>query len=279
VVASTGRSLPVMYDSANLPPPLYEELIEAFRYRELIAQLIIRDIRVRYKRSVLGIGWSMLNPLLMMIIFTAVFSSLFRFDIPYYSVYILSGTLLWNLFSQGTTIGVHQLLSSGPLVTRIYVPKTIFALAATGSSLINTLLALAPLAIIMLVMGAPLRPSIVWLLPALLLTALFTIGVGLLVSSLAVSFHDVAEVYQVLLSAWYFLTPVFYPLSIIPENSRWWFQLNPMYALLEVFRAPLLDGSAAPLPTWLAAGCASIGLLIVGWLVFARRAHEIPYRL
>lgn len=275
---SRAEQLPV-YDSIRRAPPFWEELVEAWRYRDLIWQLVARDIRLRYKRSALGVAWTMLNPLGMMIVLTVVFSHLFRISLPHYPVYVLSGMLLWNLFAQSTTAAMSQLIWGGPLLSRIYVPRTLFALSAVGTGLVNLVLALVPLSLIMLVTGVPLRPVLIWLPIPILLTAIFTLGAALVLSGLGVSFPDLVDMYQIAISAWYFLTPILYPKTILPEASWWWFNLNPMYHLVEAFRAPVYLGVAPSLQTLITAIMAAVAMFSLGWMIFTARADEIAYRV
>ncbi|MBX5490698.1 MAG: ABC transporter permease [Chloroflexi bacterium] len=268
-----------VYDSARRQDPFWEELIEAWRYRALVAQLVDRDVKLRYKRSILGVAWTMINPLLTMLVLTFVFSHLFRFDVPNYPVYMLSANLLWVFFSQSTTAAMNQLMTGGVLLTRIYVPRTLFGLAAVGTGLVNLVLSLLPMAAIMLITGAPITPAVVWLIPVMVLAALFALGIGLLLSSLAVIFPDVKEMYEALLPAWFFLTPVMYPASILPEGYREWLALNPMVYLVESFRAPLYAGSP-PAPEMLfSAAVAAAVTVVIGWAVFTARADQMAYRL
>lgn len=275
---ASGRT-PDIYDSARRPPAWLEELQAAWRYRDLIVQLVNRDIKARYKRSVLGIVWTMLNPLLTMVILTVVFSEFFRFQVAHYPVYLLSATIMWSFIAQTTTAAMSNLLWGGTLMTRIYVPRTVFAFAAVGTGLVNLLLALIPLLAIALVTGLPLTLSLLWLPLAIVFAAAFALGGGLFMSMLAVRFPDVVDMYQVLLSALYFLTPIMYPKSIVPEQYRWLFNLNPAYHLIEAFRAPIYASFAAGPNTLLAAGLSALVVLLVGWLAFARKADEIPYHL
>lgn len=274
-----SRVMSSIYDTANRPAPLWEELAAAWKYRDLVSQLVSRDLKLRYKRSVLGVVWTMLNPLAMMLVLTLVFSHLFRFTIPYYSVYVLSGMVLWNLFAQSTTSAMSALVWGGPLLSRIYAPRTLFALTAVGTGLANLLISLGPLAAIMAATGVPFRPALVWILAPIILTAVFALGVALLLSTVAISFPDLVEMYQIALSAWYFLTPVLYPIAILPENSRGWLQFNPMYYLVELFRVPIYSGNAFDTRTLLVAVLISVAVLIVGWTVFTARADKIAYRI
>lgn len=268
-----------VYDSAQRPPAFWEELTALWAYRDLVRQLVARDIKVRYKRSVLGVAWTMLNPLLMMGVLTLVFSHLFRFDLPHYPVYLLAGTMLWNFFAQTTTQMMQQLVWGGALLNRIYVPRTVFAISALGSGLVNLGLGLVPLGLIMAATGAPFTPALAFLPVAILLAAAFTLGVGLLLSSLAVVFPDIIEMYQVLLTAWYFLTPVIYPSRILPEPYATWLKLNPMHHLLAAFRGPIHGGVVPSAKSLAASAALAAGILLFGWLVFTARADKIIYRL
>ena len=274
---SNGEVL--VYDSARRRSPFWEEFLELWTYRDLVFQLVARDIKVRYKRSVLGVAWTMLNPLMMMVVLTLVFSHLFRFDVAHYPVYLLSAMVLWNFFAQSTTAAMSQLVWGGALITRIYVPRTVFAFSAVGTGLVNLFLALVPLLAIMVATGVPLTSSLIWVPLAVFLAAMFTLGIGLLLSCFAVSFPDVVDMYQIVLSAWYFLTPVVYPKTILPADYAWWLNLNPMYHLIEAFRAPIYVGSPASPHTLIAAGAAAVCTLLLGWWVFTSRADEIAYQL
>jgi ABC-type polysaccharide/polyol phosphate export permease len=267
------------YDSSRRGMPFTDELVEAWRYRDLILQFIARDIRTRYKRSVLGIVWTMLNPLLMMIVLTIVFSNLFRFDLPYYPVYLLSALVLWTFVSQTTTAAMDHLLWAGPLLSKIYVPKTVFALAAVGEGLVNLVLSLVPLAVIMLIVGIPFQWTVAVLPIPIAFAAMFALGLGLLLSTLAVYFRDVVPMYQVLLSAWYFLTPIIYPRSIVPESYWWIFSVNPVYHLVEAFRLPIYLGAVGGWRTYVGAGVAATVMFILGWWAFTRKSDEIGYRV
>jgi len=268
-----------IYDSTRRPPPMIEELIEVLRYRDLLAQLVSRNIKVRYKRSILGVAWTMLNPLLMMIVLTLVFSNIFHMTVEHYPVYVLSALILWNFFSQTTLVAMTELVWGGSLLNRIHVPRTIFALSAVGTGLVNLLLALVPLALIMLVMGVPLTPALLFLPVSILFTTMFALGVGLFLSVLAIDFADVADIYQIVLTAWMYLTPIIYPKDIVPTQYQSLFNLNPMYHLLEIFRTPLYAGTL-PGPYKIAvAGIVALTTLLVGWWFFTRKADEFAYRV
>ncbi|MBI4564507.1 MAG: ABC transporter permease [Planctomycetes bacterium] len=267
------------YDSENRPPAFFAEMAEAWRYRALIRQLVERDIKVRYKRSILGIGWTLLNPLLMMAVLTIAFSQLFKFQIPFYPVYVFSGLILWLFFSQTSAAAMSQLIWGSHLMTRIYLPRTTFALSALGSGLVNLLFSLAALIVVMLITGVPVRPAMLWLPLPILLAAMTALGTGLFFSTLASWFTDVVDMYQILLSALYFLTPIIYPLSVLSEDLQWALRFNPMVHLVEAFRAPIYEGRPPDAATLGLASLFAVVSLVIGWSVFTSRADDIVYRL
>lgn len=272
------HEIPV-YDSARRRLPIIAEVQELIAYRDLLFQMIARNIKTRYKRSVLGILWTLLNPLLMMTVLTFVFSEVFRFRTHHYAAYALSGLVLWNFFAQTTSGAMSELVWGGNLMNRIYMPRAIFAATALGTGLVNLLLSLIPLFVIMVVTGVPMRATILILPLPILLTAMFALGVGLILSTLAVYFADVVEMYQILLMAWMYFTPIIYPKEVVPQKLLLLFNLNPMYHLLEAFRAPLYSTSIAGPKTLAAAAVAAITTLAFGWWFFARKADELAYRI
>jgi ABC-2 type transport system permease protein len=270
---------PPVYDSARLQTPVLGELREIFHYRELLAKLVSRNIKTRYKRSVLGIAWTMLNPLMMMIVMTLVFSNIFRTNLEHYPVYLLSGLVFWNFFAQTTSSAMNELVWGGSLMTRIYMPRSIFAFTALGTGLVNIVLSLVPLLLIMLVTGAPVRLSVFFLPFSILIVGMFALGVGLFLSTLGVYFTDVLEMYQIVLMAWMYFTPIIYPIEIIPANYMGVFYLNPLYYLLEVFRQPIYLGKLPDLQTLVVSCLLSLLTLILGWWTFTRKADEFAYRV
>lgn len=266
------------YDSAHRGPLALEELRGIYRYRELIRQLIRRDLISRYKRSVLGVAWTMLTPLGTMLILTLVFSRLFH-SVQGYPVYVLSGLIAWIFFSQTTSAALQQNVWGGSLLHRIYFPRTALTVSALGIGMVNLLLSLAPLALIMLLVGVPFHLSLLFLPVAIVLLALFTLGLALIFSTLAIYFPDVVDMVQVALTAWMYLTPVIYPAEIIPESYRpWLFTLNPMYYFIEIFRQPIYAGSLPAGRMVLVAGLIAAVVFVIGWLVFTWKANELTYR-
>jgi ABC-type polysaccharide/polyol phosphate export permease len=268
----------IHYDSAHRGPLAIEELKGIIKYRELIQQLIRRDLISRYKRSFLGVAWTMLNPLGTMLILTLVFSQLFH-TVQGYPIYVLSGLIAWTFFSQTTSASLNQYVWGGALLHRIYLPRTAFTMASLGTGLVNLMLSLVPLALIMVLIGSPFHLSLLFLPISIALLAVFTLGLGLLFSTLAIYFPDVVEMFQVALTAWMYLTPIIYPAEIIPEPFRTWLlKLNPMYYFVEIFRQPVQNGMIPSGHLLITGSIIAVTTLLVGWLVFTWKANELTYR-
>jgi ABC-type polysaccharide/polyol phosphate export permease len=267
-----------VYDSALHTSPALTEIQELKHYRFLLKQLVRRDIVARYKRSALGVAWTMLNPLGTMLIMTFVFSNLFK-SVQSYPVYILSGLIAWNFFSQGTNAAMSGLVWGGSLMQRIYLPRTIFGVSAIGTALVNLVLSIIPLLVVMLITQTPLQPAFLFLPISILLLTGFALGFGLLLSALAIFYPDVAEMYQILLMAWMYLTPVIYPEDIIPAQFQTIYRLNPMYWMVKMFRLPVYNGVLPTFQDLWPAVAWSVGMLVVGWLFFTSRSDEYAYRV
>ena len=267
-----------VYDSAANASPALTEIQELKHYRYLLKQLVRRDIVARYKRSVLGVAWTMLNPLGTMLIMTFVVSNLFK-SVQSYPVYILSGLIAWNFFAQGTNAAMSGLVWGGSLMQRIYLPRTIFGVSAIGTALVNLLLSVVPLLVVMLITQTTIHLTFLFLPISILLLTGFALGFGLLLSALAIFFPDVAEMYQILLMAWMYLTPVIYPEEIIPAQFMTIYRINPMYWMLKMFRLPVYEGVIPTLQDLWPALAWSVGMLIVGWLFFTSRSDEYAYRV
>jgi ABC-2 type transport system permease protein len=268
------------YDSARRDSPMAHELAELVRYRDLVSQLVARNIKVRYKRSALGVVWSMLSPLLTTIVLSVVFLTLFRSVAPNYPVYLLSGLLIWNFFVQTTSTMAAEMIGGADLWKRIYTPRTIYAVATTVTGLVHLALALVPLFAIALFLGMPIGIAPLMVVPfAVLCVALFALGVGLLLSVISARFPDVIDLYQVIVGAWLYLTPVIYPRAIVPDRFQWLLALNPMTWFVEAFRLPIYQNTVPP-PRLLAMSF-TLALIsaVLGWWAFTRSADDLASRL
>jgi ABC-2 type transport system permease protein len=269
----------LVYDSARLAMPAIEEARSIFRYRGLVLQFVRRDLVARYKRSVLGVAWTMLNPLGTMIILSVVFSQVFKTD-QTFPVYIMSGLVVWTFFSQTTSDSMFNLIGGVTLLQRIFMPPTVFAVSAIGNGLINLAISLVPLSMVMIILGVPIQLPFLFLPVPMLALAMFSLGLGLLVSTLAVYFRDITALYQVFLTAWMYLTPIIYPENLLNPKFRFWLSaLNPMWSIVHLFRVPIYEGRW---PFWFETWPPLfIGLLflILGWVAFTRKSKEFPYRI
>jgi len=267
------------YDSSSAAHPFVEEIQALMAYRGLVVQFVARAIKTRYKRSTLGVAWTMLNPLLTMIVLTVVFSQLFQIQIKNFPVYVLSGQLVWIFFSTTTGSAMGEMIWSGELFKRIYVPKSVFAVAAIGTGLVNFLISLLPLILIALVLGVRMSSALfTWPLTILLLSV-FSLGLSLLLSTAAVYFADMLPVFNVLLTIWLYATPIIYPLEIVPPQWHWLFRINPVYYFVEAFREPLITGNIPGWDVWFPAIGFALVTFFIGGMIFTAKSSEYAYRL
>ncbi len=269
----------MIYDSAKRKHPAIEELLALFRYRDLIFHLVRRDIVARYKRSVLGIAWTMLNPLGTMVIMVVVFSQVFS-STENYAAYVLTGVIAWTMFSQSTSIAMHSMVWGSELFQKIYLPRTSFVVSTILANMVNFILSLVPLGLIFLITGVPLRPSALLLPVFMVFLFSFSLGVALLISTIAVFFPDVADLYPVVLTAWMYLSPIIMPLEFYRQIMNGiLLYINPFYYIVNLFRILMLEGFVPHLPTWGATAFVSFGVLIIGWVFFCSKADSFAYHV
>ncbi len=242
-----------------------------YKYRFLLQNLISRDIKVKYRRSALGIAWSVLNPLFMMLVMTAVFSFFFQSDIENFPVYLLCGQLMFTFFSESTTNAMGSVLVSSALIKKVYVPKYIFPLEKVCFSFINMLFSLVALFLVMILTGAEFH----LVLPAVIIPMttlfVFSLGVGLFLASAAVYFRDIMHFWSILIMALTYMTPIFYPESLIHGSIiASVYRLNPLYWYVITFREIVLYGNLPDLIQVAACTGAAIIAIIVGFYTFKK---------
>lgn len=240
------------------------------QYRYLLKQLVDRDFRVKYKASALGMVWSFLNPLLTMLVYLFVFSTIFSSDIPNFPVYLMSGIVLFSYFSDATNLGMGSIVGNSALITKVYMPKMIYPLSKVLSSAINFCISLVPLFLVMILTGMTFHKSILLLPVVILFLIVFTFGVSLILATLNVFFRDTQFLWGVLLTMLNFLTPVFYPESIIPAQFLTYYHMNPLYQIIYFMRKIILDGVSPTPITYLYCAVASGVTLLVGIWVFRK---------
>jgi lipopolysaccharide transport system permease protein len=258
-------------------------LRELWRYRDLLYNLVLRDLKVRYKNSVLGILWSLLNPLLMMVVFTLVFNVLSgSSDIQPYPAFILSGVLVWNLFAASVTSAIGSIVGNAHLIKKVYFPREVLPMAAVLGNVVNFSLALPVYFLLATLLGLPPTEKILLLPAVLLVQVLFTLGISFILATLNVFYRDTQIVMEVVLLAWFFLTPVFYPLKQVLPNGwtiggvfleshvvqRLYRIVNPMASIVATYRDILFWGNWPGLDFFMRTAVTAVLFFAAGYLVF-----------
>ena len=245
-------------------------VIAVQKYRFLIRQLVARDFKTKYKRSVLGMFWSFLNPLLMMCVQYFVFSTIFKNDIPNYAVYLLIGIVVFNFFSEACGMALNSIISNAGLIKKVYMPKYIYPFTRVMSSVINFGISLIPLLIVSLVTGVRFHKSVVLSLYFFTCVILFSLGLGLFLSAAMVFFRDIQFLWGVLSMIWMYATPIFYPETILPENFKIILKINPLYHFLKNARICILDGISPEPVIYIQCLLIALAALIIGALIFQK---------
>ena len=255
----------------------FVDLVHQYQY--LLKTLVIRDFRVKYKASVLGVLWSFLNPLLMTLVYMFVFSKIFNSSIEHFVAYLMSGIVLFNYFSESTNLGMQSIVGNAGLITKVYMPKYILPISKAFSSAINLVISMIPLMIMMALTGVPFHRSLLLIPLLLVLLICFCIGVALILSAAMVYFRDTQFLWGIMLTVWNFLSPIFYPESIIPERFITLYHVNPLYQYL-FFMRTITVGGISPTPvTYLYCGLWSAAALLTGILVFRKTQSKFVLHL
>ena len=249
------------------------------RYSFLLRQLVSRDFQVKYKASVLGVVWSFLNPLLTMLVYLFVFSTIFKSNIEHFPVYLMSGIVLFNYFSESTSLGLSAITGNSALITKVYMPKVIYPLSKVLSSAINLCISFIPLFIVMLITGVPFQKSMLLLPLVVLFLLMFCLGMSLILSSMNVFFRDTQFLWGVLVTMWNFLTPIFYPESIIPAQFQTLYHMNPLYQIVFFMRSITIGGVSPTPVTYLYCTLVSVVPLALGLWIFRKNQDKFVLHL
>lgn len=250
-----------------------------YQYRFLMQQLVSKDIKLKYRRSFLGYLWSILNPLMVMVIMVIVFSNMFRSDITLFPVYLIIGQTLFSFMSESTNQAIFSITGNAALLKKTYVPKYVFTVSKVTSSFVNTLFALGALVVVFIVCRVV--PNIYYLLIPLILLQeyIFCLGLGMLLAQSSVFFRDIQYIYNAFITAWMYLTPIFYPITLLPENLRRVIVLlNPMYMYITEFRQIVLENRLPDIYLMINGSIfAAIMLLIGTWAFLKTQSKFILY--
>ncbi|MDR1088334.1 MAG: ABC transporter permease [Coriobacteriales bacterium] len=243
------------------------------QYRHLLSSLVARDLKVKYRRSALGVAWSVINPLFMMLIVTFVFSQVFRIQVENYPIFYLTGSIVYTFVNEATNSSMNSIIANAGLIKKVYIPKYLFPLQACITAAVNASLSLVAVAIVFAVFQAPLHFTLFLTPVPLLYAGVFSLGLGLILSALVVYFRDIAHIYGIWCLAWFYVTPILYPLSILPDFAQTILLFNPLVHFVNYSRAVMLDGIVPGLQENLICLGFALSTLTLGILVF-KRAQE-----
>ncbi|HET9754296.1 MAG TPA: ABC transporter permease, partial [Myxococcales bacterium] len=242
-LAGTGQAR-----ESRLPAPR-SRVGELLRFRQLVVLLVVRELKVRYKRSIFGILWTMLNPLLLMLVYTVVFATIMQSPQPNFAIFLLAALLPWLFFSVAVLQGLNSILVNQELIRKVRVPQAVFPLSVVGSNLVNFMLSFAPLLLLMGLLRQPFSAALLFVPVGMLVLTVFTSGVTLLFATFTVFFRDVRHLAEVALQMLLYLSPVFYDLQMLGQHDQWWFRafrlflrLNPLSYLVPLVRDPVYYG-------------------------------------
>lgn len=250
-----------------------------YRYKFLIKQLVSRDFKAKYKRSVMGALWSFLNPLLTMIVQYIVFSTIFKSDIPNFPLYLLVGIICFNFFNEATMMALQSIVGNANLITKVYVPKYIYPLSRILSSTVNLLLSIIPIFGVMLITRAPFSAALLMLPYGLLCLVAMSLGVGLLLATFMVFFRDTQFLWGVISLLWMYLTPVFYPENIIPAKYLTLYHCNPLYQIIQFLRCIIINGTSPSPDVYLACLMSALIPLAIGAGIFKKYQDRFIFAL
>lgn len=252
-----------------------KQYIQNFKkFQPLLEELVARDIKIKYRRSVLGVLWTLLNPLLMMTVLSVVFSNLFKFDVENFPLFLLSGQVIFNFFSESTTNAMGAIVGNASLIRKIYVPKYLFVISRIFSSFINLMASFTALILVMVATRAELHWTVILVPIPLVLLAIFSMGIGLILSAITVKFRDIMYLYSVFMTVLMYLTPIIYPMSILPAWLTPIVKLNPITNILLMFRDVMMYNTIFDVKSIVIAVIEAGLALVIGLRVFYKEQDE-----
>ena len=249
------------------------------KYRPLLYELVARDVKIKYRKSVLGVLWTLLNPLMMMTILSIVFSNLFRFDVENYSLYLLAGQILFNFYNESTSGSMTSILGNAALIKKVYIPKYLFVVSRIASSSINILSSFCALILVMLFTRTELHFTMFLVVIPLAYLVFFSLGIGMMLAALTVKFRDIMHLYTVFLTALMYLTPIIYPIEMLPGWVRVIVNLNPLTGILNIFRSVMIYNTVPSISQFLISFVIVCVTLVLGFWVFYKQQDEFILNL
>lgn len=244
---------------------------EIYAYREMIFSLVRKDLRGRYKGSVLGFLWTFLNPLLQLLVYTMLFSVILRMGMENFYLYLFIGLIPWLFFSSSISFGATSITSQKDMVSKIYFPREVLPISYVTSCFVNMLLCFVIVFAAVFWEGVALQPLGLLCLPVIMIVEyIMALGMAMLVSAVTVYFRDLEHILGILTMAWMYLTPIIYPISMVPEQFMFWFKLNPMYPVITAYQDVLYYGRVPEMATLGQALAFGLIVLLIGWLVFSK---------
>ena len=253
----------------------WKNRIRTFRkYWDLLVELVKRDIKLKYRRSVLGYIWSVLNPLLIMVVMTVVFSAMFKKNIENYPIYLLTGRVLFEFMRMATQNGLKSVTNNASLLKKTYIPKYIFTLSKVTSTMIDSVFSLGAFFIVMLATRSAFHWTMLYLVIIIMQVYIFSLGLTILLAALEVFFRDMEYIYHAFITAWMYLTPLFYPESIIPARFLTLYHMNPMYQYITFARICIIDGVSPEPMAYLWCIVSSLVVLALGIITFKKNQDK-----
>jgi ABC-2 type transport system permease protein len=276
----TAMQQPMYYDSAVARRTVLGEIKFLYQCRDLIWQLTIRNLTVRYKRSVLGVLWTMLDPLMTMLIMTFVFDALLMRSIPNFAVYLLTALTVWNFFSQSTSSAMADFISGSHILSKVSLPQSLFVIVAITTGLVNFFISLTMVFVIAIFSGMPLSiPLCLTLVIPVAVLIIFNLGIGLILAPSIVYFNDLENIYNISLRLLLYLSAIFYMVKDLPLWLQKVININPVYHFIVMFRAPIHSNQLIPVQSLVYTGVLSVVLLVVGMVYFIRLSDDVATKI